>query len=380
MTKNRGNLISRHVEYVKKFNSRKNLIPRLNADKKTITDKIMKYEAHGLKNLTFEESNKYHHYKSLITDIDDKIMEIDMNNDENNYYINSSTHLMDYAKNTQVRKTNKKYTKDMVANFIDADAVTFQKGTCLNNYLMAIDDADVVYENPQDNISQTWECEECGSAMEMYATESVMMCQECGLVVNILVESEIPSYKEPPPENTHFVYKRINHLKDWLTYLQAKENTEIAKAVLYMIKYEMKKMRITTKKLTGEHIKRWLSKYKKSEYQSSKYYEHIPYILYLITGRRPLQLTPQMEEDVCCIFGLIQEPYEMFMPSDRKNFMSYPYVIHKIYRMLGYGDKYIDQVKLLKSNRNLHKQDKIWKKICHYHGGDEAGWVYESSF
>ena len=41
-----------------------------------------------------------------------------------------------------------------------------------------------------------------------------MVCQKCGEQENIIVDSDKPSYKDPPREISYFAYKRINHFNE----------------------------------------------------------------------------------------------------------------------------------------------------------------------
>ena len=43
-------------------------------------------------------------------------------------------------------------------------------------------------------------------------SESMYICTYCGDTTSILIDSEKPGYKEPPPEMNYFAYKRINFL------------------------------------------------------------------------------------------------------------------------------------------------------------------------
>ena len=58
-----------------------------------------------------------------------------------------------------------------------------------------------------------------------------------------MVDSDKPSYKEPPREISYFAYKRINHFNEWLVQFQAKESTDIPKEVYDKIRAELKKER-----------------------------------------------------------------------------------------------------------------------------------------
>ena len=50
-------------------------------------------------------------------------------------------------------------------------------------------------------------------------------------------------------------------------------------------------------------------------------------------------------------------------PTNRKNFLSYSYVLHKFCELLEY-DHLLEYFSLLKSREKLHAQDLIWEKIC----------------
>jgi hypothetical protein len=59
------------------------------------------------------------------------------------------------------------------------------------------------------------------------------------------------------------------------------------------------------------------------------------------------------------MFVQIQAPSA---PHDRKNFLSYSYVLHKFCESQGATSS--DRFPLLKSRDKLHVQDKIWRNIC----------------
>ena len=63
------------------------------------------------------------------------------------------------------------------------------------------------------------------------------------------------------------------------------------------------------------------------------------------------------------MFKEIQIPFQNHCPSDRKNFLSYSYILHKFVQLLEL-DEFIPCFVLLKSREKLHQQDMIWKKIC----------------
>ena len=62
------------------------------------------------------------------------------------------------------------------------------------------------------------------------------------------------------------------------------------------------------------------------------------------------------------MFKDIQKPFSECCPPNRKNFLSYAYVIRKFLQLLS-EDKYIPYFPLLKSREKLYQQDCIWKCI-----------------
>jgi predicted amidophosphoribosyltransferase len=188
---------------------------------------------------------------------------------------------------------------------------------------------------------------------------STLVCPNCGTEEKILIDSEIPSYKEPPREVTYFAYKRINHFNEWLSQLQAKESTNIDRSVFDKIYGELDKEKyidrstIDTKKIL-EILKKL---------NMPKYYEHCSYIANHISGRPPLIIDADTEEKARNMFKEIQGPWMKYCKPGRSNFFSYPYILYKFFQLLE-KDNYLPMLRLLKTREKLQEQDDIWKKIC----------------
>ena len=63
------------------------------------------------------------------------------------------------------------------------------------------------------------------------------------------------------------------------------------------------------------------------------------------------------------MFKEIQEPFDKNCPQDRKNFLSYSYVLYKFCELLG-EDQYLEDIPMLKDREKLIEQDETWKKMC----------------
>jgi len=229
------------------------------------------------------------------------------------------------------------------------------KSNILNKYMSYIDD-EYLYNVDNKEILQC----KCGGELYLLPIESIMLCKECGLSEEIIINSDKPSYKDPPREVSYFAYKRINHFNEWLAQFQAKESTEIPEHVYNDIISEIKKLRIVNmSKLTPDKMREILKKHK-----LNKYYEHVPHIINKLSGLPPPIMNREIEEKLRSMFKEIQEPFLEICPKDRKNFLSYSYVLHKMCELLGL-DEFLNCFPLLKSREKLHNQDIMWKQITH---------------
>ena len=71
------------------------------------------------------------------------------------------------------------------------------------------------------------------------------------------------------------------------------------------------------------------------------------------------------EEQLRIMFKEIQTPFMHNCPDNRKNFLSYSYVLHKFCELLEY-DELLVYFPLLKSREKLQQQDQIWKNNNNY--------------
>ena len=214
---------------------------------------------------------------------------------------------------------------------------------------------------PGSGIEPGWgSCPVCSVEMTFYQNEALLGCPKCGHEEFILVDSEKPSYKDPPREISYFAYKKINHFNEWLAQFQAKENTDIPQEVIEALMKELKKERISDpKRVKKEKILEILRKLK-----LPKMYDHVQQIKNRIQHQMTnLTLSKEMEEKLQYLFKEIQPAWIKFCPRDRSNFLSYPYVLFKLCQLLDM-DEFLPYFQLLKSREKLYQQDLTWEKIC----------------
>ena len=202
-------------------------------------------------------------------------------------------------------------------------------------------------------------CETCDKEMTFSANEALFFCESCGHQEFVLIDSDKPSYKDPPREVTYYAYKRINHFNEWLAQFQAKESTEIPEDVFQAILEELRKERVTNvETIKPTKIREILKKLK-----CTNFYEHVPYILNRINGKTAPVMSREVEEKLRFMFKEIQSSFIKHCPKTRSNFLSYSYVLYKFCELLEL-DNYLQCFPLLKNRDKLYNQDKIWQLIC----------------
>jgi len=233
-----------------------------------------------------------------------------------------------------------------------------QRNQLLNDYLQMEDPS--MARNTVEEYDDPWTlCERCNNEMIMCLNEANLTCSKCGHQEFILVDSDKPSYKDPPREISYYAYKKINHFNEWLAQFQAKESTEIPNEIYDAILLQLKKEQITNMgTLKPTKLREILRRMK-----CSKYYEHIPHIINRLNGQNAPFMSRENEEKLRHMFREIQPSFKKHCPKGRRNFLSYGYVLYKFCELLEMDD-YLACFPLLKNRDKLYLQDKTWEKIC----------------
>ena len=262
---------------------------------------------------------------------EDELINSDSDNEEN-------TNLKTFIK----KKGSKKFG-NIYKNFVEE---------CENEIII---DNNASYVN---NVIES--CKSCGKeSIVINNKEACASCTFCGYSFSYQDISNNDHWSEECEILSPFAYKRINHLKEWLSQLQAKETTEIPEEIINNLLLELKKERITkSDDITTSKIKGYLKKLK-----LNKYYEHVPSIINQLCGLPPPIMTAKLEQVLISKFKEIQAPFEKHVPEGRKNFLSYSYTLHKLCQLEG-ENTFLSCFPLLKSREKLYQQDCMWKKMC----------------
>lgn len=211
-------------------------------------------------------------------------------------------------------------------------------------------------------------CDDCKTPLVV--ADGYDVCIDCGAVpVNSCSDYQV-SYRDTQDMmvKTNGSYTRSARFSDWLSSIQAKENTEIPTNVYDAIRKEIERERISDlENVTVVKIREYLGKMR-----LTRYYDHAPRIVKYITGKPPVDIPPDIEVMFNIMFNHIQIAYEYvrskFAP-ERSSFMHYNYVLFKFCELLGCTD--IVKPPLLKCHEKLRFQEMLWKEVC-----DMVGWPF----
>ena len=234
-----------------------------------------------------------------------------------------------------------------------------QKKDIYNDYLAFVEQSICVNINKVK--INTTKCSRCNSSNLTYdPNQSCDICTDCGTMKFILgCEMTYKEEQENCEKIISYSYKRENHFNEWLSQFQAQEVTTIPPEVIEQLRTEFKKMKIkAVSEITHTKVRTLLKKLK-----LNKYYEHVPYISNILNGIQPKRMPQVLEEKLRQMFKEIQAPFDKNCPTERKNFLSYSYVLYKFCELLS-EDDYLECFPLLKSKEKLYQQDVIWKNIC----------------
>lgn len=318
--------------------------------------------------------------KQLILDIEnlnEKIENIKSGTHISNYVLNTSDILFNYYENNSEPNQKDKIDffevkKNDVSLELSDDEINSDDENCINykndileNYRNS-KNKNLIYRNKETKKNDI--CMFCKINLVVISSESILSCPECGLTKSVVIESDKPVKCSKSVDN-YYAYKRINHFKEWLSQVQAREHTKIPDEIYDQILIELKKNRINNLiNITPEKLRKILRKLR-----LNKYYENIPQIICSLTNIKPFTISRDIEAKLCEMFMLIQAPFREVAPKKRKNFLSYSFILNRFMDLLELHELK-DNFKLLKSRSKLKEQDKIWKEIC-----IKLGWEFRAS-
>ena len=204
------------------------------------------------------------------------------------------------------------------------ETVGLKRKDIYTDYLIVVEKQNI----PRKIVKTMDRCETCpDSNLLHFHDTSDLVCDSCGAIIACLISEEL-TYKEEQETSekvVNYSYKRENHFNEWLSQFQAQELTNIPDEVIEQLRSELKKIKIKKlEDITHAKIRGLLKKLK-----LNKYYEHVPYITNILNGIKPPNMPQELEECLRMMFKDIQKPFDTHCPAERKNFLSYSYVLYK---------------------------------------------------
>jgi len=402
---NRITLDAKHNDIMKSFKEEYKNVKKYQQELNEYQEKLNKLIENSSEIINPNDLAIQFQLENKINELNNKIAKLESQKDETNYFIQTGNILYDYYNNiedvasqqtdepkphkkTEIQpetpkilnffggitaETTENVSEDLeekegkraltISDFVESGASqNFDRASTLENYLSKIDKSYGIKSKVLKKIDFCKKCKKNFNKdyeMIINHNEGFMSCTKCGNMEYVVIESDKPNYKDPPPEATYFAYKRTNHLNEILNQIQAKESTDIPDEVLELIKEEIRKERIKDlTKLTNAKVRHFLRKL-----NLNKYYEHIAHIINKLNGLPPPIITKPVEDKLRICFREIQGPWMEIAKKPKKNFLNYHYVLHKCVELLGH-DEYKSLFPLLKSREKLQSHDSLWVIIC----------------
>ena len=296
-------------------------------------------------------NNKMDGWKKLIHD--DPVNKNKYEAEMAEYVMKCMPFMNEYTKE-DIEKTN----TDNIFNVKETTGL--KRKDIFTEYLIEVENQNI--QRPREHISLEI-CPTCGEDSNIlhFHETADLVCDGCGQIVARAMSEEL-TYREEQETSekvVNYSYKRENHFNEWLSQFQAQEMTTIPEEVIEQLRSELKKIKIKKlEDITHAKIRGLLKKLR-----LNKYYEHVPYITNILNGIKPPSMPQELEETLRIMFKDIQKPFDDNCPTERKNFLSYSYVLYKFCELLG-EDEYLQYFPLLKSKEKLYQQDLIWRKVC----------------
>lgn len=213
-------------------------------------------------------------------------------------------------------------------------------------------------------------CAKCQIPLKLVPHRAVLVCTSCG-AFSSYIDSTIASipYGDGVEVSSMYCYKRFNHYRLQLSQLQATESSEVPQKVIDQIMANLMKRGVTKPQDVSIPMLRQILK----ELKQRRHYDNLAQIHSRITGIPPFRLTPKIEQQLRLMFLAIQEPFQRHCPADRRNFLSYHYLLAKFFALLGL-DELLPYCQMLKGRDKLAKQEAIFRLCC-----DDLGWTFVPS-
>jgi hypothetical protein len=330
--------------------------------------------------------DKIREHLELITELETKIYQIDTDENLGKYLCKVSGILLKLADHdSQIEKQKSKIptnagsicskVKAGINKYIDIYENT-NKGDLLDEYVCAVNN--VIYiKKDKLQYHKMFYCEKCKVEKRHDKRECFIVCPVCGETKE-WQDPDTPQWSDEVDVSTNYKYKRLGYFIEHLYRMQAEECAIIPDHVIHKLMVELRTRRITNpQSINPDMIKQYLK-----ALNLTNYYENVNSIIRTLSGKQAPKFPEDIEDKLVVMFMQSLPPFEKFkyLIPYRSNYLSYPYAIRKLLKIISYIEnneeilKFIDCFSLLKSRQKLWDQENVWKKIC-----EENKWPFFKS-
>jgi len=215
----------KHKEVINKFSSLEKSLPKKETSLFTLQEEYKTLCKSANTSITDEDIEKKFEIKDKIIALEKEIDEIKNGTDKIEYYLDTLDLISKYYNKVSINEKKKKGKKEKkTLNFFncakkDNQNMTkfvnktnkFNRSDLLDEYLSIIDEN---YSGKYEYNENESYCYKCNCEKTLIHAEALYVCQKCGEATFTVIDSERPSYKEPPSEISYFAYKRINNCEE----------------------------------------------------------------------------------------------------------------------------------------------------------------------
>jgi hypothetical protein len=214
-----------HNDKIKQFNQNESVLKKMEMELVILKKKLSLINKKKLKELSDQELDDKFTILDNIRDIDTKIKNIKSKSEDIDYFLDTGSLLFQYytitnniangnvKKNTLKKKLPSANTKSVMEYFkgiIDTSSDSgeddpikqqnthiFQSRANIYDQYMIKTDKNFVLTNDKTLLDI---CQDCSVEKTLYISDGKLICNSCGEETTILVDSDKPSYKDPPRE------------------------------------------------------------------------------------------------------------------------------------------------------------------------------------
>lgn len=217
-------------------------------------------------------------------------------------------------------------------------------------------------------IQNDTECPFCSIPAEIVESYGEIICPKCGwnteymeCTMNSLALGESRDFRAGS-------YKRINHFLDYLQHLQAKEETTPPAELIQGLKAHIIETLNLDRKTPPRYVIDRIVDFVKAKKFPRRFAVRAVQLYHYVFDSSSVKLLHSDIRNLKSKFKMLLALYYKFVPTSRKNFLSYPFCAYCLIRLIHPEHVLLEFVQMLKNLPKLQPQAEIVKRIFQHLG------------